>query len=1056
MKQKAALRLMCYSALFFSVSSCVKSSDSLDLNKDISLDMRLASDGISIPLGSLEKIYLDSIIDTGDGSDNTISKLDNGVFCITMDGEIDEVSVSIDPVRVEIDNPEFEPINTDFDVPTPDDITIDTVSVGSSFEMTAVDMASINKALPVIEVGQDNKPVKVEGIPTSLPFTYLSNEYMLDLTGMEKDIEINTDGTLKDFKYDLSSYGLGVVNVPGTVYTIGRATAEVEIPVAKTSCDFVYDSFPTDVSEINTIYFGKSEKGQLLEFVINMGSVDSILYAPEYVISSLSVTFPDGFTLAKDPACKYEYSVSGNSLTMQNVKIRSAQDPLDLSNTTRIPLSVYLSSLELNQGPDAPGSGTMTYNGDIEYKAVMTVSGIPHIIGEKDLYSNMSLATKLEMKDISVDTRVKTVDLADGKVTSDFEVSGLEDVSRVNSITFSEEGTEFFIGISELDIAPFVLDNANSDIFMLFDRRFQFDDTYCKDQNSKTVGVWSMEDGCQKLTLGTDAIGKNIRLKLKKMTLDQNVTNGKMNLSTDVKYSATLSIASRQNLSLSDLSNLNTKDCMISAWGTLAVKNAEVVSSVIKTSVSDSAVIDIDAKVDDALISVSELALQEPAKLDIKLKFKGVPATVQEIVLEDFKVTFPDMLSVSYTGKDSRISLSGQNLFIDGSITKSELADNGSGFVIDGLAIEGIAFSENPMHTAADGNHLTLNGQKVLISGDAVVSNQTVSSSDLKEVTVSPYVSIDPLVIKTVKGKVNPVIDGVSETVAVGLDDDLDFLKDRDNSLGLNNPELSLNMVTTLPVPVCLDIAMSSILDGSVLVGNVTPDNGTVVIPACPDNMSSRQVTLLFYSQERNIPDQSDTIFVRLGRFGELLSTIPDSICFAIDAYAEHENEYVIDITKEFSVKGDYRVNVPLEFTGMNICYSDTIDGLLEDLEDVCDITGDMSDVKCNIKADVESTIPLELAVSAVVMDKNGNAIEGAGVSSFTVKAGNINAPVTSNLEISLNLKAGALAKVDAVSFKIACRSGEDPACLDASEYVQLKNIELEIPEGLDVDFSDK
>ena len=38
--------------------SCVSSTDELDLNKEVKLDMHLAPSGISLPLGNLSKIYL--------------------------------------------------------------------------------------------------------------------------------------------------------------------------------------------------------------------------------------------------------------------------------------------------------------------------------------------------------------------------------------------------------------------------------------------------------------------------------------------------------------------------------------------------------------------------------------------------------------------------------------------------------------------------------------------------------------------------------------------------------------------------------------------------------------------------------------------------------------------------------------------------------------------------------------------------------------------------------------------------------------------------------------
>ena len=44
------------------LGSCISTTNELDLNKDISFDMQIGSNGVKIPLGSLKKIYVDSLV----------------------------------------------------------------------------------------------------------------------------------------------------------------------------------------------------------------------------------------------------------------------------------------------------------------------------------------------------------------------------------------------------------------------------------------------------------------------------------------------------------------------------------------------------------------------------------------------------------------------------------------------------------------------------------------------------------------------------------------------------------------------------------------------------------------------------------------------------------------------------------------------------------------------------------------------------------------------------------------------------------------------------------
>ena len=60
---------LCSIIAAFCLSSCISTSNDIDLNKDISLDVQIGRGGLSIPVGSLSKIYLDSLIKT-DGDDS--------------------------------------------------------------------------------------------------------------------------------------------------------------------------------------------------------------------------------------------------------------------------------------------------------------------------------------------------------------------------------------------------------------------------------------------------------------------------------------------------------------------------------------------------------------------------------------------------------------------------------------------------------------------------------------------------------------------------------------------------------------------------------------------------------------------------------------------------------------------------------------------------------------------------------------------------------------------------------------------------------------------------
>ena len=100
-KSKRALAL-CGIIAAFCLGSCLSMTDELDLEKEISLDMQIGPGGLSIPLGSLDTIFLDSLIKI-DGDQSVLDTLDGGLFGFSMKDSIAKVNVGIDPVLINID-----------------------------------------------------------------------------------------------------------------------------------------------------------------------------------------------------------------------------------------------------------------------------------------------------------------------------------------------------------------------------------------------------------------------------------------------------------------------------------------------------------------------------------------------------------------------------------------------------------------------------------------------------------------------------------------------------------------------------------------------------------------------------------------------------------------------------------------------------------------------------------------------------------------------------------------------------------------------------------------
>lgn len=100
--------------LLLSACSTDKAFDNLD---DIDLTVQVGTKGLTIPLGSTDRVYLTEAMDP-----ETVDILDTipgGNFVIQKDGEFDPTSVHVDPVTVHI-SPIVDPADFDFEATLPD------------------------------------------------------------------------------------------------------------------------------------------------------------------------------------------------------------------------------------------------------------------------------------------------------------------------------------------------------------------------------------------------------------------------------------------------------------------------------------------------------------------------------------------------------------------------------------------------------------------------------------------------------------------------------------------------------------------------------------------------------------------------------------------------------------------------------------------------------------------------------------------------------------------------------------------------------------------------
>lgn len=473
--------------------------------------------------------------------------------------------------------------------------------------------------------------------------------------------------------------------------------------------------------------------------------------------------------------------------------------------------------------------------------------------------------------------------------------------------------------------------------------------------------------------------------------------------------------------------------------------------------------IQIDEVVDDALILVKDVDLQSPAPITVAFSFPSLPSFVSQVEMKNFAVSFPDFIRVRYAGNDPRVTLSSNTLTIEGQIEKAEIASD-NGFEIPGLYIDGLSFS-TPKRTelGSDGKrHFILTAQAVGYDGTIKVSTSDCLAQDMKgqEIDMYSVLSFSDMTLGTFTGKLFPRIDPINSSFEMDLGDDAaDILQSDGNSMILSNPEIAIDITTGFSIPFVVDMNISSFdKAGNPICSNVAPDgDGTFVIPASPRGQTKTTTVLVYRNGTRKLDMASDTVYVLVSRMSDLLSTIPDKVEFELSVIADTTmtnpaDFHYVNLADDLKLDGAYSVNVPLEFDDLRMSYTKTMDGLSEIFEDID------SDLALQLKAKIVNTIPLDLMISAVPLDVQGNRIDGVSMTRCDVKAGTEASPSTSDLLIGIDLKSKDASKFDALelNFGFASDPALGKAVLKASQYVELTNVALCLPDGLTIVIEDE
>lgn len=410
------------------------------------------------------------------------------------------------------------------------------------------------------------------------------------------------------------------------------------------------------------------------------------------------------------------------------------------------------------------------------------------------------------------------------------------------------------------------------------------------------------------------------------------------------------------------------------------------------------------------------------------LKLEKLDATIT--------LTFPYMLQIKGANEQNQITFPLQ-----------ETSFNEDGSYTYTAYLTGILFDDK---TKGKGYKIENNcidiTEQVKVNVNGSVSIKEIKSGE--SLTLIPTISIDEMKVTAVSGIINPTLDeSTSSMELTGLPD---FLENDETKLDIANPIFTFHANNPLNTPVEITGILSGSKNGQPIEGSEVAIGSGATDPII---LQPGDNTIALSRLGEGGPDEAIKIEVK--DINDLIQTIPDVVNVSIQPSVNSQEYYTVDLDKTYTVACDYDIDIPLAFgANLNIVYEETIEDLGGDLEDV-----DFS--KAVLSASVDNTIPLALTLpdeNVEVLDANGQKIEGIQVKvTGNIAAGNgTDQPVTSKLDIQLETtQPGTLNQLDAIKLKIVAASGgKEGIQLYDTQWLQLKDIKLKVPNGVKVDLN--
>ncbi|RHB93302.1 hypothetical protein DW866_09430 [Bacteroides eggerthii] len=446
--------------------------------------------------------------------------------------------------------------------------------------------------------------------------------------------------------------------------------------------------------------------------------------------------------------------------------------------------------------------------------------------------------------------------------------------------------------------------------------------------------------------------------------------------------------------------------------------------------------------IDEAVIEIGSLTANTPAKLTLSFEInKTSSISYSDVTIDKMTITFPDFIKF----EEGQSGLNGQVLTISNETLHSPTYTK---YLNISKYVFGEKYGDGNKVKEENGDRIIkIENQKITVKTDVTVHQAQGTGS----LSITPTAILAAMTVSEVNGTIKPDMD--VKPTEVELTNLPDFLQDEEVKLDITNPVFSFKANNPLNEEIEMDGIMTGYKNGKVTkTVKIGSGNGGVPIKLKPSG--NKQQTISIVRNEKTVVETGATKVI-VPNLNDIIETIPDRISVELKPAVKTDDYYTVNLGQDYVLNSEYNIDIPLSFgSGLKIVYEETIDDFDLDLEDV-----DIKKAIISITAD--NTIPLKMEIkneNVSALDVNGNKITDINVTveGTITESKDGKSIATSQLNINLvSTKEGAISKLDGLFFKVTAVPGQaTDVQLLSSQWMQLKDMKLKIPNGIKVDLN--